>query len=110
MDTQSVRFMELLDFEDRVPERLRGFHIVKFTLQPLVENAIFHGIIPTGRCGVITVEAAEDGEYLNIFVEDNGVGMSPGEIASLFASPQKPHSRGMSGIGVANVDERIRLV
>ncbi|MCL2084019.1 MAG: sensor histidine kinase [Oscillospiraceae bacterium] len=110
MDTQSVRFMELLEFKDCVPARLRDFLIVKFSLQPLVENAIFHGIVPKGECGGISVEAAEDGDYLLIFVEDNGIGMSPDEIAALFASPQNPHPKGMAGIGVSNVDERLKLV
>ncbi|MDR1663927.1 MAG: histidine kinase [Clostridiales bacterium] len=80
IDTQSVRFMELLEFEENIPESLRRFLIVKFTLQPLVENAIFHGIEPKGELGKITVSAEEDGEYLLIFVEDNGAGMTAGEL------------------------------
>jgi two-component system sensor histidine kinase YesM len=110
MEIQSVRFMELLEFEDRVPVHLRHFDIVKFTLQPLVENAIFHGIIPTGKFGKIIVDAKEEDEYLLVFIEDNGMGMTPYELADIFTLPNKPHTRGMAGIGIANVDERMKLV
>lgn len=108
IDTQSVRFMELLEFEENIPESIRGCSIVKFTLQPLVENAIFHGIEPSGEFGRISVGAREEGEYILILVEDNGVGMSPEELASL--QSVSPHTGGMSGIGVTNVDSRLKLV
>ncbi|MDR2939127.1 MAG: sensor histidine kinase [Clostridiales bacterium] len=110
IDTQSVRFMALLEFEDRIPKELRGYGIVKFTLQPLVENAIFHGIEPSGEFGKITLDAKEDGGYLMIIVEDNGVGMGEEDLRLIAQSCQKPHPKGMASMGLYNVDSRLKLV
>ncbi len=109
VDTQSVRFMELLEVKNRIPESLHSRKIVKFTLQPLVENAIFHGIEPKGECGVIELCAREEGEFLLISVLDNGVGMTPEELDALRTAAKNPHPGGMAGIGLANVDNRLKL-
>jgi sensor histidine kinase YesM len=102
--------MELLAFEDRIPSALRGYGIVKFTLQPLVENAIFHGIEPSGEFGKIILDAREDGDFLLISVEDNGVGMNETDLKKMMLSYQKPHPKGMASMGVSNVDSRLKLV
>ena len=52
---QAVRYVEMFTFVNEVPQELYACRIVKLTLQPLVENAIFHGIEPTGECGTITM-------------------------------------------------------
>ncbi|WP_099469494.1 sensor histidine kinase [Konateibacter massiliensis] len=109
VDTQSVRFMELLKIENHIDKQFYSYKIIKFTLQPLVENAIFHGIEPTGECGTITLTAYEEGDYLLITVKDNGVGMSEEELKVLRESAVNPHLRGMAGIGVSNVDSRLKL-
>ncbi len=110
VDTQSVRFMDLLEVRNNIPPALLHYNIVKFTLQPLVENAIFHGIEPSGECGVIELNAYEEGDYLIITVEDNGVGMTDQELKALQSAAQNPNPHGMAGIGVANVDNRLKLV
>ena len=110
IETQSVRFMGLFELEDHIPESLRNYEIVKFTLQPLVENAIFHGIVPSGECGKIILSAKEEDEYLIICVEDNGIGMSEEELKTIAALSLNPHKEGMASIGVANVDNRLKLV
>jgi two-component system sensor histidine kinase YesM len=50
---QSVRYVEVFEFINEVPEALLEIKIIKLTLQPLIENAIFHGIEPTGKYGII---------------------------------------------------------
>ena len=55
-----MRYLETFTFENKVPESLYDCRIVKLTLQPLVENAIFHGIEPTGECGTITLTGREE--------------------------------------------------
>ena len=52
---QAVRYVEMFTFVNEVPQELYACRIVKLTLQSLVENAIFHGIEPTGECGTITM-------------------------------------------------------
>lgn len=108
-DIQQVRYMGMYELVYDVPEDLMDMKIQKFTLQPLVENAIFHGIEPSGKCGTITVSAAKDGNDLVVTVEDDGVGMNEEEISHIFE--QKKHSKtDMTGVGVRNINDRIRLV
>jgi two-component system sensor histidine kinase YesM len=80
--------------------------IPRFVLQPLVENAIFHGIEPKGA-GVITLETVQKAGDVLVSITDDGVGMSADTIAKLyFSSAGKP---GMfRELGVHNVDERLR--
>ncbi len=110
-DIQQVRYMGMYEMAYEVPEDLMDLLIQKFTLQPLVENAIFHGIEPSGRCGTITVKAclANDGRDLSISVIDDGVGITDDEIAHIY--DERKHSKtDMTGVGLRNIDERIRLV
>ena len=108
-EIQQVRYMGMYEIEYLVPEELRNYMIQKFTLQPLVENAIFHGIEPSGRYGKIIIEAELDKADLVISVTDDGVGMDDSEIAHVFE--RKKHSKtDMTGVGVRNIDERIKLL
>lgn len=106
---QQVRYMGMFELDDEIPEELKKYKIVKFTLQPLVENAIFHGIEPTGRIGTITLTAKADDTYLYITVEDDGIGMSEEEIQSTMSTPQALKGSTLTGVGVHNVDERLKL-
>ena len=108
-DIQQVRYMGMYEIDCRVPESLMGYAIQKFTLQPLVENAIFHGIEPSGRCGTIVIDASLEGDVLSVSVTDDGVGMSEETISHIF--DERTHSKtDMTGVGLRNIDERIRLI
>ena len=107
---QSIRFMGLFELENNIPESFLDYVIIKFTLQPLVENAIFHGIVPSGECGKIILSAREEGEYLLIFIEDDGIGMSEEQLKAIHTLSLNPHKEGMASIGIANVDNRLKLV
>ncbi len=73
---QSIRYMGAFQYVCSVPQELRRCKVIKFTLQPLVENAIFHGVVPKGSFGTITVDAFEEGEMLVLTITDDGVGMT----------------------------------
>lgn len=90
------------------PEYL-NCRIIRFTLQPIVENAIFHGIEPKREAGRIDVTVSERAGRLVICVKDDGVGMTEEEITSALSSPPVRKTRGLSGIGIRNVNERIKL-
>lgn len=107
INLQQVRYMEIFDYICSVPEEYLDCLIVKMTLQPIIENAIFHGIEPTGTYGVIRVNAWEKENDLYISVEDNGVGMDQGELSEILK--MKKNKNAMSGIGVVNVDERLKM-
>lgn len=83
---QNVRYVETFTWDCAIPETLLSCRIVKLTLQPLVENAIFHGIEPTGRCGVIRLTAQEAGNDLVLTVEDNGAGIAPEHLRDLLTT------------------------
>jgi two-component system sensor histidine kinase YesM len=108
----SVRFMGNFEVVNRIPEAFLDCGIPRLTLQPLVENAILHGIEPSGKFGIITLSAAEEGEYLDIVVEDNGAGMSGEQLEriKIRSLTKKRGSPSLNNIGIANVDERLKLL
>lgn len=108
---EKIRYIELFDVEIQVDEEsLYDARIVKLTLQPIVENAIFSGIEPSGRFGLIQIHAfAKDGVFY-VTVRDNGVGISPENIQKLLTDTSRITKSNMSGIGLPNVDRRLKLV
>ena len=90
-------------------DELKECAIIKFTLQPIVENAIFHGLENKTTAGriLISVSQPETG-ILQIKIADNGVGMSPEQIVALM-NGTSDNSRKFNNIGFKNVDERIKL-
>lgn len=108
---QSIRYMETFELVNNIDKRFYKYNIVKLTLQPIVENAIFHGIEPSGKFGTITLSATDDDRFICISVEDTGVGMTKTEVAAVMtASREKQSGNSMNGIGVANVNNRLALV
>jgi two-component system sensor histidine kinase YesM len=106
---QNIRFENQIEFEVHVDDSLMDLPIPKITLQPLVENAIFHGLQGRkSREGKVVISAArgEDG-VVEITVADDGVGMSE-ELLSRLNAGMQATSRSGSGYGIANVANRIR--
>lgn len=107
---QNVRYGGRIKFEKEIEsQELLQCRIVKFTLQPIVENAIFHGIEPKKDAGRIKIELSRKKGNILISVKDDGVGISEDQIKSLFSNEEKDKSRGLSGMGVKNVDDRLKL-
>ena len=110
VEIQSVRYMEAFTLYDTVPKELYRYWIIKLTLQPLVENAIFHGIEPTGEDGTITVTGREEGSDLVLCVTDDGAGIPP-DILPTLLSEERPRSHAsLNGIGVCNVHKRLQML
>lgn len=107
---QSIRYLDTFELINRIDPSFYSCLIVKLTLQPLVENAIFHGIEPSGVYGTITLDAREEGEYLLISVSDTGVGMTPKELSHVLDTSAGKTRHSMNGIGVGNVHHRLNLV
>lgn len=106
---QSIRYMGAFQYVCNVPEELRHYKVIKFTLQPLVENAIFHGVVPKGSFGTITVDAFEEGEMLVLTITDDGVGMTEEQARAALQPGERPDQSSMTGIGVGNVNRRLKL-
>lgn len=108
---EKVRYMELFDVEITVEDpALYDAGIIKLTLQPLVENSIFSGIEPSGKPGLIQIHISSEDQILYIRIWDNGVGMSEENIARLLTDTSRVTKHYMSGIGLPNVDRRLKLV
>lgn len=107
---EKLKYVELFDVQIQVDDpRLEQARIVKLTLQPLVENAIFSGIEPSGKNGTILIHIYERNGLLYLVVRDDGVGIAPERIGGLLHDKEKLKGDRMSSIGLANVDRRIKL-
>jgi len=80
---QQLRYVDMIDYEIDIDESLEQACVPKLTLQPLVENAIDHGIRNTGRGGFIRISGREEDGFCVLTVRDNGAGMAPEKVSEL---------------------------
>ena len=111
---QRMRYRDILDFRIEVDEALLDCTILKLTLQPLVENALYHGIKTKRNGGTIVIQAKQVGEdEVSLVVQDDGVGFTPyklAQIEELLAQDLGEVSVDEEGgFGLANVNKRIQL-
>ena len=108
---EKLKYVEMFDLEVDIGEEiLYEARIVKLTLQPLVENAIFSGIEPGGKNGTIRIHAYEKDKCLCIDVRDDGIGIPEEKIPELLNHSEKLKGDQMSSIGMPNVDRRLKLI
>ena len=107
---QKMRY-ENFDFTIDLPTELKDCPTIKLIVQPIVENAIYHGIKYLVDPGLINISVKECDDSIIISVEDNGVGMDRDTLESLFNSDKRESGKSekSNGIGVLNVQERIKL-
>ena len=107
---EKVKYVELFDLNVQVDEpELYHAMVIKLTLQPLVENAIFNGIEPGGKHGTILIHAYREDGCLIIKVRDDGIGIPADKLKTILDNTEKVKGNSMSGIGLPNVDRRIKL-
>ncbi len=109
---QKMRYRDILDFKIEVDESVSEYTVLKLILQPLVENALYHGIKNKRQGGTIWVRARHSGEgEILLEVEDNGIGFTPEKLAQLRAELDDDSGdiKLESGFGIGNVNRRIRL-
>jgi len=104
---QKMRYKNKFDYEIVAQDETLSCRTLKLILQPLVENAIYHGIESMPDQGFIRITAATEGDRILFQVEDNGLGIEPQKLKTMLYGPT--HGGGGSGVGVRNVHERIRL-
>ena len=111
LQIQQVRYQDILTYEIAIDPAVYQYKILKLTLQPLVENALYHGIKPLRAKGRVTISGhMHEDHTIHLTVEDNGVGMQPEELEQLRRDIALPCSdENAAGFGMANVNERIRL-
>ncbi len=107
---QKVRYEDKLNYRIDVPDALLSLRVNKLILQPLVENAIYHGIKQKRGEGHISLTGLRRGKLLILRVEDDGAGMTAEKCAQLNAALRASGNREYDhGYGIFNVNDRIRL-
>lgn len=106
---QQMRYGSRIQFVQETDGEALQCRILKLLLQPLVENAIFHGIVPKGE-GIIRITVRQRGDVLNIFICDDGVGMTR-EMCRKVLCGETIYKRTdrFSGVGIINVNERLKM-
>lgn len=106
LEIQQTRYRDILEFEMHIPEEFDKILVPKLTLQPLAENALYHGIKNKRGGGRIVIEGEDDGDDLVLRVSDNGQGMTKERLEEI----QRAIRTGeREGFGLSAVAERIRL-
>lgn len=106
---QAVRYRDILEYEISIDPSLYEYQILKLTLQPLVENALYHGIKYKRAKGMICITGHKEEDTLHLTVRDNGVGMDLADLEQLRRDIERPCSETDKGFGLANVNERIHV-
>lgn len=106
---QKVRYERIMESEICVPEELFGYDIIKMTLQPLVENALYHGIKEKGEGGVIRITAEGQGDNIVFCVSDTGLGMSKEKLEKLQIMMDQGIDHDPDAYGIINVQKRIHM-
>lgn len=107
---QKMRYDEQLEYEIDISPDIMHYKTLKILLQPFVENAIYHGVRNKPEPGKITIRGREQDEVVVFEVEDDGMGMTPEQLESIWTIHGKQEKKKTtSGIGIGNVNERVKL-
>ncbi|MCR5846631.1 MAG: histidine kinase [Lachnospiraceae bacterium] len=110
---QQTRYRDIMNYEIDIPDEIGDYYVLKLLLQPLVENALYHGIKIKRGGGKIFVSVKEDDGFLLFSVKDTGSGMTNEQLEDLNERMKKGQPTvsegGGGGFGLVNVNMRIRL-
>ena len=106
LEIQQIRYSDIMDYTIDVPEDIMDCMVPKLILQPLIENALYHGIKNRRGRGTIRITGQKEGTDLLLQVTDNGAGIDPRHLQELEAGD---YLERRGGLGLKNVSRRIRL-
>lgn len=106
LDIQKVRYQDILEYSIDIPEELKGVKVPKLTIQPLAENALYHGVKEKRGMSTISITGEVKGEDILLTVTDNGIGMQPDKLEAI--KNALLHSERI-GFGLSAVHERVKL-
>ncbi|MBQ5422633.1 MAG: histidine kinase, partial [Clostridiales bacterium] len=107
LEIQQVRYRDIMEFEINIDPSVERFKLPKLTLQPLVENAIYHGLKPKRGKGLISVTGRPDGDNVILEVRDTGAGMDSEQLAALRS---KISNEDTTSFGLVSAYKRLRLL
>jgi two-component system sensor histidine kinase YesM len=103
---QKMRYKDAFTYTIKAEDDCLDYQVIKLILQPIVENAIYHGIKDKDK-GTIDVYCHKEGEFLKLSVKDNGYGISSAKIAEIRESFTDPEV--YNGVGLKNVYQRLKI-
>lgn len=107
---QSIRYEDLFDTVWDTDESADEYLMPKLILQPIIENAIVHGIIPSGRHCTLTIRSKRKNGEIIFTVEDTGIGMTPERLGEVRKNLEIKNTLPSKNIGISNVNMRIKLM
>ncbi|MCL6459939.1 MAG: histidine kinase, partial [Gorillibacterium sp.] len=112
LELMRIRYPDKCRFEMDIDPLSLECKLPKFILQPLVENAIFHGIVPKEQGGTVYIGTMVEEDYWEILIEDDGVGMNSETLQQVNMKLQQSQeaSKSFKHIGILNIHERFRLM
>ncbi len=108
LNIMDYRYYDKFKVHFEIEESIMEFKIMRFILQPIVENSLIHGLEPMSGQGLIILKGYRSGDELHISITDNGIGIAPDDLNSLMKDKPSGEKSTLSGIGIWNVDERIK--
>lgn len=115
LSIQRVRFMDKIEADIHIERTIHDAVMLKFLFQPIVENAIFHGLEQKTGKGYIRIHAVQSEEVMTFTIEDNGIGMEETALQRIRESFESSEPAGLQqpmesrGMGLVNIHHRIRL-
>ena len=109
LQIQEMRYRDILEYDIQLDQVIYKYQILKLTLQPVGENALYHGIKYKRAKGCIHIHGEKEGDIIRLTVRDDGVGMDEDELEQLRQQIEKPCQETEKGFGLANVNERIHM-
>ena len=109
INIQEYRYLNKFKINYNIEQEILDCKIPRLILQPVVENALIHGIEPLDGQGMVVIKGFSQGPDIRFIVTDNGVGIPPHKLESLLQGNGERNSMRLSGIGIANADERIKM-
>lgn len=109
LDILQQRYREAYTYKIEIDPRAESYYFPKLTLQPFVENALIHGILPTGIHGELTISIAFQEGHLLITITDNGKGIPADILQQIRSSLEERDFSGEMNFGIVNTFQRLSL-
>lgn len=106
----TMRYGDMFRVEWDISEDIMDYRIIKICLQPIIENAVYHGLKPKGHDGILKITGYGGDDNIEFIVEDNGVGMNGEKLDTLNARLKEADYMGESHIGLYNINKRIKII
>lgn len=109
LDIQQFRYEERLKYQFIIDPAVESIYMPPLLIQPLVENAVIHGLDNKMEGAFVTVEVVQAGNHAKFTITDNGVGISPDKLEELLNTLERQEEREGERIGLRNVHDRLKL-